>query len=69
MKQNYVVMTLSASLPDEVVQAMVENYVRALGEFCKENWQYFGNEIGQFIECARRLIGFKIRRYIYQTGK
>ncbi len=61
MQQSKVQALLNLSLPNDVVTAIMQNYVNALGEYRKENWQYFGNEIGQFVECTRRLIEFIVQ--------
>ena len=58
--QNKVKSWLKNCYPDEIAEALVDSYVRALGQFKNGNWQYFGNEVGQFVECARRIIEFEI---------
>ena len=46
--------------PDELVDALLTSYENALAEYKKEHWQYFGNEIGQFVEVARRMIEYQL---------
>lgn len=46
--------------PAELVDSMLTSYEKALTEYKKEHWQYFGNEIGQFVEVARRMIEYQL---------
>ena len=46
--------------PKELVESMLTSYEKALSEYKKNHWQYFGNEVGQFIEVARRIIEFQL---------
>ena len=46
--------------PFELVDSMLASYERALAEYKKAHWQYFGNEIGQFVEVARRMIEYQL---------
>lgn len=46
--------------PDELVESILTSYEKALAEYKKEHWQYFGNEIGQFVEVARRIIEYQL---------
>ncbi|MBQ0098706.1 MAG: hypothetical protein KBS62_07255 [Oscillospiraceae bacterium] len=47
---------------EELSSNFVRCYEQALKQYRLANWQYFGNEIGQFVEIARRMIEFKIFR-------
>ena len=49
--------------PLELGNGLVGSYSNAIREYRKKNWQYAGNELGQFIEVARRIIELEI------TGK
>jgi hypothetical protein len=47
---------LNAIYPAELVDSLMESYEKAVSEYKKAHWQYFGNEVGQFIEIGRRMI-------------
>ena len=51
---------LTTAYPAELVDSMLTSYENALAEYKKEHWQYFGNEIGQFVEVARRMIEYQL---------
>ncbi|MBQ6874550.1 MAG: hypothetical protein IJO24_09695 [Clostridia bacterium] len=51
---------LATAYPSELVDSMLASYENALAEYKKEHWQYFGNEIGQFVEVARRMIEYQL---------
>ena len=51
---------LGASIPKDLVVPFLSSYENALGQYRKENWQYFGNDVGQFIEIARRIVEYKL---------
>ena len=51
---------LTAVYPLELVDSMLTSYENALAEYKKEHWQYFGNEIGQFVEVARRMVEYQL---------
>ena len=51
---------LERAYPEELVDSMLISYEKALAEYKKGHWQYFGNEIGQFIEVARRVIEYQL---------
>ena len=51
---------LTTAYPAELVDSMLTSYEDALAEYKKEHWQYFGNEIGQFVEVARRMIEYQL---------
>ncbi|MBR3150035.1 MAG: hypothetical protein IKF64_07685 [Eubacterium sp.] len=46
--------------PDELINGIIDNYEKALKQYRLENWQYCGNEIGQFVEIARRMIEYDL---------
>ena len=52
--------TLTTVYPTELVESMLTSYENALTEYKKGHWQYFGNEIGQFVEVARRMIEYQL---------
>lgn len=52
--------TLEGTYPKELVVSMLASYENALKEYKKGHWQYFGNEIGQFIEVARRMVEYQV---------
>lgn len=52
--------TLEATYPKELVDSLLTSYENALAEYKKGHWQYFGNEIGQFTEVARRVIEYQL---------
>ena len=54
--------------PAELVDSVLTSYENALAEYKKEHWQYFGNEIGQFVEVARRLWSRFIAPEKYHRG-
>lgn len=59
---------LALSIPKDLVSSLLSSYENALGQYRKENWQYFGNDIGQFIEIARRIVEYKLSgRYTLLT--
>ena len=51
---------LSACYSEELVESVLNSYKNAQKEYRIGNWQYLGNEIGQFIETARRMIEWKL---------
>ena len=52
--------------PEELVDSILECYLKALTEYRKGNWKYVGTEIGQFIENCRRMIEYKLNNsYTY----
>ena len=51
---------LCDSYPSELVDSMLTCYENAISEYKKEHWQYFGNEMGQFIEVTRRIIEYQL---------
>lgn len=60
MTRSDIQVILEATYPSELVESILTSYENALTEYKKGNWQYFGNEIGQFIEVARRIIEYRI---------
>lgn len=62
--------TLTIVYPTELVESLLTSYENALAEYKKEHWQYFGNEIGQFVEVARRMIEYQLdNRYTPLANK
>lgn len=57
---NIISTLLYVKYPQDIVDNLVGNYISAIEEYRKENWKYFGNEIGQFIEDCERLIDFEL---------
>lgn len=55
---NIVLNILKNKYPEELATSIVQSYTATLKEYKKRNWKYAGNEIGQFIEVARRLLEF-----------
>lgn len=51
---------LMATYPAELIDSMLTSYENALREYRRGNWQYFGNEVGQFVEVVRRLIEYQL---------
>lgn len=51
---------LNNAYPPELVVPMLTSYENALLEFKMGRWQYSGNEIGQFIEVARRIVEYQL---------
>ncbi|WP_249028578.1 hypothetical protein [Tannockella kyphosi] len=60
MQINSVEQVLKTVYPEELVLYLLTSYENALIEFKKCNWQYTGNEMGQFIETSRRLIEYQL---------
>lgn len=60
MTRNDIQNVLTTVYPLELVDSMLTSYENALAEYKKEHWQYFGNEIGQFVEVARRMIEYQL---------
>lgn len=50
---------LKAEYPSELANKLIETYCNSIREYKKRNWQYFGNEIGRFVEVAIRMIELK----------
>lgn len=50
---------LKKEYPDELTDKLLEAYYNSIIEYKKRKWQYFGNEVGRFIEIAIRLVEFK----------
>jgi len=59
MHRSNIETVLASEYQPDIIQSLIDNYIRALGEYRKGNWQYFGNEVGQFIECSRRMKEYK----------
>lgn len=56
---NQIINILNNDYPGELVSKLTETYYKAVCEYRKRSWQYFGNEVGRFIEIAIRMIEFK----------
>ena len=61
--------TLEATYPKELVDSLLTSYENALAEYKKGHWQYFGNEIGQFTEVARRVIEYQLDESCMSNGE
>ncbi len=53
-----IIRILNLTFPSELTTSCLESFTAMLREYKKENWKYAGNESGQFIEVARRMIEF-----------
>lgn len=60
MNKKIVSNILYSKYPKDIVDNLLDNYTAAIHEYRKENWKYFGNEIGQFIEDFERLIEYEL---------
>lgn len=60
MTRNDIQLTLAVAYPNELIESLLTSYENALVEYKKGHWQYFGNEVGQFIEVARRIIEYQL---------
>lgn len=60
MTRSEIKTSLEAVYPQELTDALLTSYEHAIIEYRKSHWQYFGNEIGQFIEVARRIIEYQL---------
>ena len=70
MTRNSIQNVLENIYPVELVDALLKSYEKALGEYKKGHWQYFGNEIGQFVEVSRRIVEFQLsNKYTLLTDK
>ena len=58
---------LDVVFPSEIVSPLIISYKKSLIEYRKHHWQYVGNEIGQFVECSRRIIEFRLNNGIYTS--
>lgn len=56
MEQEIVKNILCSCVPKEFAEILVESYISASKEYRKGNWKYVGNELGQFVESARRIV-------------
>lgn len=70
MRRSDIQNILATAYPLELVDSMLTAYENALAEYKKGHWQYFGNEIGQFIEVTRRMIEYHLdHRYTPLANK
>lgn len=60
MTRSDIQIILEATYPRELVASLIKSYENAISEYKKCHWQYFGNEIGQFIEITRRVIEYQV---------
>lgn len=60
MTKSEIAIVLESAYPKELVTSLIASYENAIKEYRKGHWQYFGNEIGQFIEVARRMLEYKL---------
>lgn len=60
MTRNEIKNVLANVYPDDLAGSLLTCYEKGLAEYKKKNWQYFGNEVGQFVEIARRMIEFQL---------
>lgn len=51
---------IKKNFPEELAVSLLQSYIATTKEFRKRNWKYAGNEVGQFIEVARRMLEFVI---------
>ena len=58
MMQSKVFLILNQKFPDELCSNFIESFLAIVREHRKKNWKYAGNESGQFIEVARRMLEF-----------
>ena len=58
MIQSKILLILKQTFPDELCSNFIESFVAIIREHRKQNWKYAGNESGQFIEVARRMLEF-----------
>lgn len=60
MTRSDIQIILACAYPPELIDNMLTSYENALREYKKGNWQYFGNEVGQFVEVARRVVEYQL---------
>lgn len=60
--KNQIKKELVKQFSNDLVDALLNAYLKSLAEYRKGNWQYCINEIGQFIEIVRRLIISQLER-------
>ena len=58
MVENKIFLILKQKFPDELCSNFIESFLAIIREHRKKNWKYAGNESGQFIEVARRMLEF-----------
>ncbi len=62
MTKNEIETVLGNFYPQELIEPLLDSYEHALCEYKKSHWQYFGNELGQFIEIARRIVENQVKK-------
>ncbi len=60
MKRSDIQSIMATAYPKELVDSLITSYENAIAEYKKCHWQYFGNEVGQFVEVARRIIEYQL---------
>ncbi len=60
MYRNDIITSLAKDYPEDIANALVGNYISALGEYRKEDWMNCSGYIGKFVESARRMIHIKL---------
>ena len=60
MNRDTVEKQLLSYFPADVVNSLLNVYVKSIGEYRKGQWKYVVNELGQFIECSRMMIEHKL---------
>lgn len=53
--------SLTVAYPQELVDNMLKSYIESIRQYRKGEWNYFGNNVGQYIEIVIRIIEFKIQ--------
>ena len=60
MRRSDIQNIMATTYPKELVDSLLTSYENAIAEYKKCHWQYFGNEVGQFVEVARRIIEYQL---------
>ena len=64
---------LYIEIPQVLIDSLIDSYKKALSQYKKENWDYFGNDCGKFNEIFFRIIQLKLegnytpleKKYLY----
>lgn len=51
---------LYIEIPQVLIDSLIDSYKKALSQYKKENWDYFGNDCGKFNEIFFRIIQLKL---------
>lgn len=62
MRRSDILEMLAGCYPAELAESILSAYENAQKEYRSGKWQYVGNEIGQFIETARRMIEWQLNQ-------